>query len=60
MRDKVGIDFQGNLEAIERCKELASTSATTACAATKPLRYPSSTLSDVKFVVSSFTAISAA
>ena len=23
MRDRVGIDFRGNLEAIERCKELA-------------------------------------
>jgi hypothetical protein len=23
MRDKVGIDFKGNLEAIEHCKELA-------------------------------------
>jgi hypothetical protein len=24
MRDRVGIDFKGNLEAIERCKELGT------------------------------------
>jgi hypothetical protein len=35
MRDKVGIDFNGNLEAIEH---LLSTSATTACATIKTLR----------------------
>lgn len=60
MRDKVGIDFKGNLQAIEHCKELAQHFRETACATTKTLRYPSSTLSDARFIVSSFTAINAA
>ena len=58
MRDRVGTDFKGNLEAIEHCKKIGpSTSATTACATMKTLRYPSSTRSDVRLIVSSFTAI---
>jgi hypothetical protein len=36
MKDRGGIDFKGNLEAIEHCKSLHVTFVTKACATIRP------------------------
>jgi hypothetical protein len=60
MRDRVGIDLKSNLEAIAHCKQLAQHFRDDSLRDDKDLEYLSSTRSDVRFIVSSFTASNAA
>jgi hypothetical protein len=55
LRDRTGIDFNGNLEAIAHCKELAQHFRDDSCAMIRTLRYPLSTRSAGKSIASSFT-----
>jgi hypothetical protein len=57
LRDRIGVEFDTNVEAIEHSPSI---SATRACVTTRTLRYPWSTHTDGKFIASSSTGKPAA
>jgi hypothetical protein len=60
IRDRVGIDLKGNLEAIAHCKELAQHFRDDSLRDDKDLEISVSTRSGVRFIARSFTASKAA
>jgi hypothetical protein len=60
LRDRIGVEFDTNVEAIQHSRVLASISATRACVTTRTLRYPWSTRRNGKFIASSSTGKPAA